>query len=144
MIFGEAEHIGLPPMCDNEPKGTEILPFQAGSSFTALAKGFAYFFFFLISRIAPTAARARTAAAMGRMILSKFPCLPSPSDCCELSSVPCSEDCGCDCSAKLSLISSPEESEEVSSEGVEGVTVELLDELLEELSEGLLVGFLGD
>ena len=29
MIFGEAEHIRLPPMCDNEPKGTEILPFQA-------------------------------------------------------------------------------------------------------------------
>ena len=40
MIFGEAEHIRLPPMCDNEPKGTEILPFQAGSSFNALANGF--------------------------------------------------------------------------------------------------------
>ena len=39
MIFGEAEHIRLPPMCDNEPKSTEMLPFQAGSSLNALAMG---------------------------------------------------------------------------------------------------------
>ena len=37
MIFGEAEYIRLPPMCDNEPKSTENLPFQADSSFNALA-----------------------------------------------------------------------------------------------------------
>ena len=37
MIFGEAEHIRLPPMCDNEPKSTEMLPFQADSSLNALA-----------------------------------------------------------------------------------------------------------
>ena len=38
MIFGEAEHIRLPPMCDNEPKSIEKQPFQADSSFNALAR----------------------------------------------------------------------------------------------------------
>ena len=37
MIFGEAEHIRLSPMCDNEPKSIEKQPFQADSSFNALA-----------------------------------------------------------------------------------------------------------
>jgi len=35
--FGEAEHIRLTPLCDNEPKDTEKSPFKAGSDFNALA-----------------------------------------------------------------------------------------------------------
>ena len=37
MDFGEAEHIRLSPMGDNEPKDAEKPPFKAGSGLNSLA-----------------------------------------------------------------------------------------------------------